>query len=203
MALAVVGLAVSRDRSGLLLVRYDQSASNVIMAEAVMKRVRTAALVVMGIVAVASVAGNVRPAVKQGAPLLAGVQIPPVVRSAIERACLDCHSEATRYPWYAYVAPVSWLIDSDVKSGRERLNLSIWSEYSIARRERCLSEIANQVQDGGMPLAIYVWMHPSARLSKADIRAIFEWTQVERLRLIAEQRAMNGARLPETAGPLR
>lgn len=168
-----------------------------------MRRVRTAALVVMGIVAVASVSSSIRPAVKPGAPLLADAQIPPGVRSAIERACLDCHSEATRYPWYAYIAPVSWLIDSDVKSGREHLNLSKWSEYPIARRERCLSEIANQVQDGGMPLPIYVLMHPSARLSKADTRAIFEWTQVERLRLITEQRATNGARLPETAGPLR
>jgi hypothetical protein len=122
-------------------------------------------------------------------PLLGGAQVSTEVRSAIERACRDCHSEATQYPWYSYIAPVSWLINRDVEAGRKHLNLSRWSEYSVVRRERCLSEIANQVQDGGMPLGIYVVMHPSAKLSKLDVVAIFEWTQAERARLIAESTA--------------
>jgi hypothetical protein len=56
----------------------------------------------------------------------------------------------------------------------------------MVRRERALSEIANQVEDGEMPLAPYLLMHRSARLSEADGRAIFQWTQVERARLIME-----------------
>ncbi|HEV2448280.1 MAG TPA: heme-binding domain-containing protein [Candidatus Sulfopaludibacter sp.] len=147
------------------------------------------ALILCGFVVLASAISDIRPPGKAQAPLLAGARVPPEVRSAIERACLDCHSEATRYPWYSYVAPVSWLINRDVRSGRAHLNLSRWSEYSVIRRERCLSEIANQVQDGGMPLAIYVVMHRSARLSKTDIQAIFEWSQVERARLIRESSA--------------
>ena len=118
--------------------------------------------------------------------MLAGARVPEAVRATIDRSCRDCHSEATRFPWYSYVAPVAWLIASDVKNGREHLNLSRWNEYSLIRRERSLSEIANQVQDGGMPLAIYTWMHPDAVLSPADRAAIFEWTQAERARLIAE-----------------
>jgi heme-binding protein len=148
------------------------------------KPVRISAAVVL-ILAAASAVSNVRSPANQ-APLLTGAHIPPEVRAAIEKACRDCHSEATSYPWYSYIAPVSWLINHDVTSGRKHLNFSRWSEYTVTRRERCLSEIANQVQDGGMPLGIYVVMHPSARLSEADVHAIFEWTQAERARLIAE-----------------
>lgn len=150
---------------------------------------RMSAAILLGIVAVTSAVSDIRSPVRSRAPLLAGAHVPSEVRSAIERACRDCHSEATRYPWYSYIAPVSCLINRDVTSGREHLNLSKWSEYPVTRRERCLSEIANQVQDGGMPLAIYVAMHPSAKLSDSDVHAIFEWTQVERARLIAESTA--------------
>jgi hypothetical protein len=152
------------------------------------KPLRTYALVFLGVVAVASVLSDIRPPANPRATLLDGASVPPEVQSAIDRACRDCHSEATRYPWYSYVAPVSWLINSDVSSGRRRLNLSRWREYPAIRRQRLLSDIANQVQDGGMPLGIYVVIHPSAKLSKADRQAIFAWTQAERARLISESR---------------
>ena len=134
--------------------------------------------------AIGSIVGGLSLPGNSDAPLLAGAQIPLDVRSIIERSCRDCHSEATQYPWYAYVAPVSYLIRSDVRRGRERLNFSRWSEYSLIRRERALSGIANQVQDGGMPLAIYTYLHRDAKLSKADVASLFQWTQTERARLI-------------------
>ena len=121
-----------------------------------------------------------------GLPLLAGARIDPAVLKVIERSCQDCHSEATRYPWYAYVAPVSFLIKSDVNRGRRHLNLSRWNEYPLVRKERSLSEIANQVKDHEMPLWQYTLLHPDARLSEPDVNAIFQWTQAERSRLIAE-----------------
>jgi hypothetical protein len=145
--------------------------------------------VALSVVLVASVIGAPRVATNSSGPLLDGAQVPLEVRSVIERACRDCHSDATRYPWYSYVAPVSWLIRADIDQGREHLNFSKWSEYSLVRKERCLSEIANQVQDGGMPLAIYTFMHRDARLSKADAQALFEWTQEERTRLIIQSAA--------------
>lgn len=119
-----------------------------------------------------------------GAPLLARIRVPPDVRAILERSCQDCHSDRTRYPWYSYVAPVSMLIGSDVNAGRARLNLSRWDEYSLTRQLRFLSEIANQVQEREMPLAVYTLMHRDARLSDSDIRSVFRWTQTERLRLI-------------------
>jgi hypothetical protein len=120
--------------------------------------------------------------------------VPHDVRLAIERACRDCHSDATKYPWYSYIAPVSWLINRDVQQGRKRLNLSQWGDYPVVRRERCLSDIANQVQSGGMPLAIYTFMHRNAKLSKAEVDAIFEWTQAERLRLIMDRAGSTNSR---------
>lgn len=127
-----------------------------------------------------------RPSSARGAPLLSGAKIDPRVRRALERSCRDCHSDATRYPWYSYVPPVSWLIASDVSRGRKHLNFSRWSAYSIIRRERALSEIANQVKDGDMPLFSYLLLHRDASLSEADAEAIFQWTQAERTRLIEE-----------------
>jgi hypothetical protein len=143
-----------------------------------------ALLVIAAIVALTSYFTRPQPSANSHSPLLVGAQIDSGARQLIERSCRDCHSEATRYPWYSYVAPVSWLIDYDVQQGREHLNLSRWEEYSLIRRERALSEIANQVRDGAMPLWQYTWIHRNTRLSNADADVIFRWTQAERLRLI-------------------
>ncbi len=77
------------------------------------------------------------------------------------KACFDCHSHETQWPWYAYVAPVSWLVSADVKEGREHFNMSVppFEEGD---------EAAKMLQDGKMPLDIYVWMHPEADLSEKE-----------------------------------
>lgn len=149
-------------------------------------RLRLLVFGLAGLMAVASVLTPPAKSDRAGDPLLAGAKIDPGVLALIERSCGDCHSEKTIYPWYSYVAPVSWLVESDVVRGRQHLNLSRWSEYPLVRRERSLSEIANQVKDGEMPLPQYTLIHRNARLSDADVSAIFQWTQAERARLIAE-----------------
>jgi hypothetical protein len=118
-------------------------------------------------------------------PLLTGARIEPPVLAILERSCADCHSDATRYPWYSYVAPVSFLIASDVQRGRRHLNLSRWPDYPLVRKQRLLSEIANQVKEREMPLWIYTVIHRGSPLSAAEIDTVFEWTQAERARLIA------------------
>jgi hypothetical protein len=126
-----------------------------------------------------------------GGPLLAGARIEPQILSIFERTCLDCHSDHTQYPWYSYVAPVSWWLQNHVSEGRNHLNLSRWDAYPMPRRQRLLSEIANQVKDGEMPLWSYTLLHREARLSAADVDAVFRWTQTERARLIAETAGAN------------
>ena len=148
----------------------------------------TALLMAAACVAVASIAIR-PPAASPDAPLLEGAQVDARVLAILRRSCADCHSEATRLPWYSQVAPVSLLIRSDVLNGREHLNLSRWPAYPLVRKERSLSEIANQVKDRDMPLAQYLLIHRDARLSNDDVDAIFRWTQSERARLIAQSAA--------------
>src|SRR6266852_9179455 len=64
-------------------------------------------------------------------PLLAGAGVDPIVFAVVERSCQNCHSEKTEWPWYSYVAPVSWLMEKDVHDARSHMNLTLWNEYSL------------------------------------------------------------------------
>lgn len=89
----------------------------------------------------------------------------PATRALAKRACFDCHSNETFWPWYSYVAPVSWLVYNDTMEGRRRLN---FSEWNTSRAQGELGEIAGIIQEGEMPPLIYLPMHPSARLTAAE-----------------------------------
>ncbi len=91
----------------------------------------------------------------------------PATRDMFYRACGDCHSNLTQWPWYSHVAPVSWLIGRDVAEGRQRLNVSEWN-----RPQRRADEAGNAVLEGEMPLPIYLIMHPKARLTPAERDAL-------------------------------
>jgi hypothetical protein len=97
------------------------------------------------------------------------------VTAVLQRSCYDCHSNETRWPWYAYVAPVSWLVAGDVKGARHRMNFSNWEGYPPDKQGRLAGHIMDEVGDGGMPLPNYLKMHPDAKLSDADVRVIDEW----------------------------
>jgi hypothetical protein len=88
----------------------------------------------------------------------------PQTRALAKRACFDCHSNETVWPWYSYVAPVSWLVYNDTMEGRRRLNFSEWTS-SLQRRT---VEFAEVIQGGEMPPAVYLPMHPTAQLTAAE-----------------------------------
>lgn len=85
-------------------------------------------------------------------------------RELAKRACFDCHSNETVWPWYSNVAPVSWLIYRDVVEGRQRMNFSNWQNSNI----REAGEIASVINEGEMPPFQYLPIHPTARLSSAE-----------------------------------
>lgn len=87
----------------------------------------------------------------------------PATRELAVRACFDCHSNQTVWPWYASIAPVSWLITNDVMGGRFHLNFSTWD-----RPQKDADEAVEAVLDGYMPLSIYTPLHPEARLTDAE-----------------------------------
>ena len=95
----------------------------------------------------------------------------PATRTLAVHACFDCHSNQTHWPWYSYVAPVSWFVQSDVDNGRKRLNFSEWD------RPQRTGEVAEKVQEKEMPPAWYGWMHPKARLSSAERQALVQGLQ--------------------------
>jgi hypothetical protein len=109
--------------------------------------------------------------------------VPLEIKSVLERSCADCHSNHTAWPWYSHVAPVSWLVERDVHRGRDRLNLSNWSRYSVEERRKFLADIASAVRNGEMPLPQYTLMHSKAKLSDAERDAVYQWARLERRKL--------------------
>ena len=116
-------------------------------------------------------------------PLLTGADVNPAIIQILERSCQNCHSEKTEWPWYSYVAPVSWLIEKDVHDARSHMNLSRWSEYSRERKQELLTRLAAAVRSRQMPPARYSRMHPGAKPSARDLEQIYEWARGERRRL--------------------
>ena len=96
-------------------------------------------------------------------------------RAVLERACYDCHSNQTKWPWYSYVAPMSWLAAKDVQDGRAELNFSTWNLLSAEEQAEGVGESWEKVQSGEMPLWFYLPLHPEAKLSPADRAVLQAW----------------------------
>ncbi len=97
----------------------------------------------------------------------------PQTRELAARACFDCHSNQTVWPWYSNIAPVSWLVQRDVDQGRRRLNFSEWNQPQRGGREA-----ARIIQRGEMPQWFYVIMHPTAKLSPNDTQLLIQGLSV-------------------------
>lgn len=103
--------------------------------------------------------------------------VPDDVRDLLRRACYDCHSDATQYPWYASVQPLAWWIERHVVDGKAELNFSAFGAYSAKRASRKLVETADEVREGHMPLKSYRALHPEARLAAAEIARLTDWAE--------------------------
>ena len=91
--------------------------------------------------------------------------------AVLDRACRDCHSNGTVWPWYTEVAPLSWLMAYGVKAGRQAVNFSDWAAYPPERQRELLAESCRDVSTGKMPGA-YTRLRPETRLSPQDIATI-------------------------------
>ena len=109
--------------------------------------------------------------------------VPHPVLSTLRRACFDCHSEATRWPWYATLPLASHVIERDVTEARGRLNLARWTEYNPFDRADMLDKMCELASRRKMPPWQYRLMHPGARLSATEVSALCAWTQDEAARL--------------------
>ena len=117
------------------------------------------------------------PVDRSNPPISADLNAAPEVKEILKNSCYDCHSNETVWPWYSYVAPVSWLITNDVKDGRRHLNFSEWELLSIRDQIKASDEIREEVEEGEMPLPIYTFMHGDADLTEDQTKVIAEWTK--------------------------
>src|SRR5512146_3312424 len=94
----------------------------------------------------------------------------PQTRALAVRACFDCHSNETTWPWYSNVAPFSWLIQRDVDEGRKELNFSNWGNSARSQRlsNNGVRELTNVILRNSMPPFYYTMLHPSAGLSMVE-----------------------------------
>lgn len=96
----------------------------------------------------------------------------PLTRELAKRACFNCHSYETVWPWYATIAPASWLVGYDVQQGRKELNFSDWQD---GRREgESPAKVAKQIRNGSMPPWQYRLAHPEARLTAAEKQLLMD-----------------------------
>jgi len=126
---------------------------------------------------------RVNPPVVEADTLEASTQVPDDVKAIISRACADCHSSTTMYPWYSNISPASWFLADHVADGRGEMNFSEWNTYSPRKKGKKLEEICEQIEKGEMPLRSYLWLHWDAALSADDVKALCGWATRERERL--------------------
>lgn len=107
--------------------------------------------------------------------LEAVVMVPPDIDATLRRACYDCHSNETRWPWYSQISPVSWWLKSHVNDARDALNFSEFAALSKKKQLKKLDDACDQVKKGDMPLKVYLPMHPAAHLTDADRGALCMW----------------------------
>lgn len=101
--------------------------------------------------------------------------VPFEVKTVLEVACYDCHSNNTRYPWYANIQPGGWWLAKHVKEGKEELNFSEFGSYARRRQINKLRSMENSIKDGAMPLSSYTLLHQNARLTSADKILLLVW----------------------------
>ena len=141
---------------------------------------------------------RVNPPPSAGQSFDAHLNVPVEVESVLNRACMDCHSNETRWPWYSNVAPVSWFVADHVNHGRRHLNFSAWDGYEPDEAEGILEAVCKEAKHGMMPLRSYLMLHPEARLSPTDVKTLCDWSLAEGNRLASTS---NGAAARQQLSP--
>lgn len=140
-----------------------------------------------GVAAVAALAvitspENTDPAIQPARTLEANIAVPGDVKGLLHRACYDCHSDETSWPWYSRVAPGSWLLHRDVTNGRRALNFSEWSGGAGTTPEKAAATLTAAcvgMRTAEMPKRSYTWLHGEARLQSTEVTRFCSWADEE------------------------
>lgn len=144
-------------------------------------------LMLTGILAAGLVFGGLRMNTSAGPAVAVAVSpsanashLPATVAPVLQRACRDCHSNGTVWPWYSHVPPLSFMIKHDVEGGRAKFNFSRWADGSAKPTANQVQEICDAASDGSMPPKGYRMMHRESRLRTGDVDILCHWAQVAR-----------------------
>ncbi|HQW45172.1 MAG: heme-binding domain-containing protein [Chitinophagaceae bacterium] len=103
--------------------------------------------------------------------------IPADVKTILAKACYDCHSNNTRYPWYANLQPLHWWLEKHIKNGKKEINFDDYTNKSLRYQYHKMEEVIEQVKEGEMPLNSYTWIHKDAKLTTEEKAKITGWAQ--------------------------
>jgi hypothetical protein len=129
----------------------------------------------VGVLVVAFAVIQFVPVARSNPPVESDIPTSPEVKIVLRRACYDCHSNETVWPWYSQLAPISWIVGKDVRAGRKKLNFSTWNRYSTKQQVKKLQESWKEITKEQMPPWLYMAPHPQARLSDDDRRLLHTW----------------------------
>jgi Haem-binding domain len=99
------------------------------------------------------------------------------VKNVLTKACFDCHSNNTNYPWYANIQPVAWWLNDHIVDGKKHLNFSEYGTYKLRRQYHKMEEVIEEVKANEMPLNSYTWIHSNAKLTIEEKSVLTNWAQ--------------------------
>ncbi len=131
---------------------------------------------IAGALLLAGLAIQLVPVERTNPATAAVIQPPADVERLLRRACWNCHSNQTDWPWYSHVAPASWLLERHVREGRDDMNFTEWPADDPEETTELIEEIGEQLEADAMPPRSYRLVHPEARLTEAERRLLIDWS---------------------------
>jgi hypothetical protein len=101
--------------------------------------------------------------------------VPEDAKAILAKACNDCHSNNTRYPWYANFQPVHWWLNKHIVNGKKHINYDEYTNRPLRYQYHKMEETVEMVEDGKMPLNSYTWTHKDAKLTETEKNALKAW----------------------------
>jgi len=103
--------------------------------------------------------------------------VPTEVRTVLDKACMDCHSNNTRYRWYFKIQPLDWWLTHHINEGKQELNFDEYANKPLRYQYHKMESTVDQIKKDEMPLNSYVWVHKDAILTDSEKNVLISWAQ--------------------------
>lgn len=121
-----------------------------------------------------------------GDNMVAITGMPEDLANILRNSCFDCHSNHTEYPWYSYISPISWYLESHISKGQTHMNFDNFGKLEKNRKIGVLAEICDEIETGSMPLKSYLLIHRKAVVGEKEKEVVCSWTEQEALKIMRE-----------------